>query len=99
MLYEVITLDVHGAGAQRSNSKMSFSAQYSTATDAQGETYYYFGPQGDIVRIDNMVRCVRDSDSAKSAPASTSSSSSVSSFSASSTGAAEGVVLTSYNFV
>ncbi len=69
-------LDVHGAGTQRSNAKMSFSTQYSTATDAQGETYYYFGPQGDIVRLANMVRCVRDADAKTTASSSSSSSAS-----------------------
>ena len=59
---EGVILDVHGAGAQRSNSKMSESndqlAESATASD--GTAYYYKGPQGDILRIDNMVRCVRD---------------------------------------
>lgn len=56
-------LDVHGAGAQRSNAKESEnSAGASFGTDvSDGSTYYYKGPQGDILRIDNMVRCVRDS--------------------------------------
>lgn len=54
-------MDVHGAGAQRSNAKMSENDMgASTATDYNGNTFYYKGPQGDIIRIDNMVRCVRD---------------------------------------
>jgi len=42
-------LDVHGAGAQRSDPKTGDAADY-----AGGH-----GPQGDVVRIDNYVRCVR----------------------------------------
>jgi hypothetical protein len=54
-------LDVHGAGAQRSNSKSSEAdAGAQTATAYDGSPFYYKGPQGDILRIDNMYRCVRD---------------------------------------
>jgi len=42
-------MDVHGAGAQRSDPKQGNPADY-----AQGR-----GPQGDAVRILNYVRCVR----------------------------------------
>ena len=42
-------LDVHGAGAQRSDPKTGDPSQY-----PQG-----FGPQGDAIRIDNYARCVR----------------------------------------
>jgi hypothetical protein len=42
-------IDVHGAGAQRSDPKSGDTSQYS-----QGH-----GPQGDAVRIENYVRCVR----------------------------------------
>ena len=42
-------LDVHGAGAQRSDPKTGDPADY-----AGGR-----GPQGDVVRIYNHVRCVR----------------------------------------
>ena len=42
-------LDVHGAGAQRSDPKSG-----SPATFADGR-----GPQGDVIRIYNLVRCVR----------------------------------------
>jgi hypothetical protein len=52
-------LDVHGAGAQRSNSKVSESDGTTQGSGING-TFYYHGPQGDIIRIDNMVRCVRD---------------------------------------
>jgi hypothetical protein len=43
-------MDVHGAGAQRSDFKAGNPADY-----PQGH-----GPQGDVVRINNYVRCVRD---------------------------------------
>jgi hypothetical protein len=43
-------IDVHGAGAQRSDPKTGNPADYP----------YGHGPQGDAVRIYNFVRCVRD---------------------------------------
>ena len=43
-------LDVHGAGAQRSDPKSGNADHF-----PQGR-----GPQGDVIRIDNFVRCVRD---------------------------------------
>lgn len=43
-------LDVHGAGAQRSDPKTGNPADYP----------HGHGPQGDVVRIYNHVRCVRD---------------------------------------
>lgn len=43
-------LDVHGAGAQRSDFKSGNPADYPTGR----------GPQGDAVRINNFVRLVRD---------------------------------------
>lgn len=45
-------MDVHGAGAQRSDPKTGSAADFPTG----------HGPQGDVVRIDNMVRCVRGGD-------------------------------------
>ena len=51
--------DVHGAGAQRSNNKSDATVDGTTAADLGYGIFYYKGPQGDIVRIDNMVRCVR----------------------------------------
>ncbi len=42
-------MDVHGAGAQRSDPKIGDAADW-----PQGH-----GPQGDVIRIDNFVRCVR----------------------------------------
>ena len=58
-------LDVHGAGAQRSDNKVSPSEtnKVNTGTDNNGETFYYHGPQGDILRADHQVRCVRDIES------------------------------------
>ncbi len=44
-------MDVHGAGAQRSDPKTDSAADYPTG----------HGPQGDAVRVDNYVRCVTDS--------------------------------------
>jgi len=45
-------LDVHGAGSQRSDPKVGDASQY-----PQGH-----GPQGDSIRINNMVRCVSGGD-------------------------------------
>lgn len=42
-------MDVHGAGAQRSDPKTGNAGDY-----PQGH-----GPQGDVIRINNYVRCVR----------------------------------------
>ncbi len=42
-------IDVHGAGAQRSDPKTGSASDYLTG----------HGPQGDAVRIDNYARCVR----------------------------------------
>jgi len=42
-------IDVHGAGAQRSDPKAGNPADYPTG----------FGPQGDAIRIFNYVRCTR----------------------------------------
>ncbi len=42
-------MDVHGAGAQRSDPKTGNASDYP----------YGHGPQGDVIRINNMVRCVR----------------------------------------
>ncbi|MBF0224980.1 MAG: DUF1566 domain-containing protein [Desulfobacterales bacterium] len=43
-------MDVHGAGAQRSDPKIGDPADYP----------HGHGPQGDVIRIYNYVRCVRD---------------------------------------
>ncbi len=42
-------MDVHGAGAQRSDPKSGSASTYPTG----------HGPQGDVIRINNFVRCVR----------------------------------------
>ncbi len=64
--------DVHGAGAQRSNYKGSTqiingaTASYTPESNATYKDtyatgkYYIKGPQGDILRVNNMVRCVRN---------------------------------------
>ncbi len=44
-----ILMDVHGAGAQRSDPKTGDPSDYP----------YGHGPQGDVIRIYNFVRCVR----------------------------------------
>jgi len=56
MGYANAWLDVHGAGAQRSDPKAGELTDYDYAFDG-----YYSGnaPQGDAVRIDQFVRCVR----------------------------------------
>jgi hypothetical protein len=43
-------LDVHGAGAQRSDPKFGKASDYPIGR----------GPQGDVIRVDNYVRLVRD---------------------------------------
>ncbi len=58
-------LDVHGAGAQRSDPKTKMSISnlghgYLLAPTAQGGWATVHGPQGDVVRSLNYVRCVRD---------------------------------------
>jgi len=55
-------LDVHGAGAQRSDPKAGSVTDYLLGTDASGNPVYGRGPQGDVVRINNFVRLVRDAD-------------------------------------
>jgi len=45
-----VLTDVHGAGAQRSDPKTGDPAQYP----------HGHGPQGDVVRVYNFARCVRD---------------------------------------
>jgi len=54
--------DVHGAGAQRSNIKLSteqLDPSYTIVTDANGNEAIIHGPQGDVLRVNNFVRCVR----------------------------------------
>lgn len=45
-------MDVHGAGSQRSDPKIGDASRF-----PEGR-----GPQGDVIRIENMVRCVRGGD-------------------------------------
>jgi hypothetical protein len=52
-------LDVHGAGAQRSDPKAGSVTDYFLGKDANGRSVYGRGPQGDVVRINNFVRMVR----------------------------------------
>lgn len=61
-------MDVHGAGAQRSAMKVGkdiseLDPSYQEAPTAQeGIMAIIHGPQGDVVRSLNYVRCVRDTD-------------------------------------
>lgn len=52
-------IDVHGAGCQRSDPKTGDEADYPS---------WGHGPQGDLQRVFNMVRLVRDAESAASTP-------------------------------
>ena len=52
MGYNYTLMDVHGAGCQRSDPKNGDPADYP----------YGHGPQGDVIRIYNYVRLVRDAD-------------------------------------
>lgn len=55
-------LDVHGAGAQRSDPKGTVSTGmmgYESVATSTGGTAVAHGPQGDIVRGENYARCVR----------------------------------------
>ena len=45
-------MDVHGVGSQRSDPKVGNASRFPTGR----------GPQGDVIRIENMVRCVRGGD-------------------------------------
>jgi hypothetical protein len=52
--------DVHGAGAQRSSPKAGLYLGDSLGVDSLGHTVYGRGPQGDVLRVMNFVRLVRD---------------------------------------
>jgi hypothetical protein len=54
-------VDVHGAGAQRSNHKSDIRLHADGVANVGFGAFYYHGPQGDILRLDNMARCVRAS--------------------------------------
>lgn len=53
-------LDVHGAGAQRSDPKNGSYTNYYLGTSCNGGSAYGHGPQGDVIRVDNFVRLVRN---------------------------------------
>ena len=53
-------MDVHGAGAQRSDPKSGSVTSYYLGTSSTGAPAYGRGPQGDVIRILNYVRLVRD---------------------------------------
>ena len=55
--------DVHGAGAQRSDPKSGSVTSYLLGVDQSGNSVYGQGPQGDVIRISNYVRLVRDDSS------------------------------------
>ena len=52
-------LDVHGAGAQRSDPKSGNITSYYLGTNQLGDSVFGKGPQGDVIRINNYVRLVR----------------------------------------
>ena len=52
--------DAHGAGAQRSSPKSGTFFGNNIGNDSLGRPVYALGPQGDIIRINNYVRLVRD---------------------------------------
>ncbi len=55
--------DIHGAGAQRSDPKSGSLGSYYLGVSCTGGSAYGRGPQGDVIRINNYVRLVRDADS------------------------------------
>jgi len=55
-------VDVHGAGAQRSDPKSGSVSSYYLGTACSGGSAYGHGPQGDVIRISNFVRLVRGGD-------------------------------------
>jgi hypothetical protein len=52
--------DVHGAGAQRSDPKSGDPHSYYLGANQTGDSVFGLGPQGDVIRIYNFVRLVRD---------------------------------------
>ncbi len=53
--------DVHGAGSQRGDPKSGNWYGELLGVDINGNDVYGWGPQGDIIRIENYVRLVRGS--------------------------------------
>jgi hypothetical protein len=60
-------MDVHGAGAQRSDPKTSAWIE-TIGIACTGETAYGRGPQGDVQRAANYVRIVRDTSASEATP-------------------------------
>ncbi len=58
--------DVHGAGAQRSDPKNGTWYGNLLGVDINGDDVYGYGPQGDVIRVTNYVRLVRDMDCSSS---------------------------------
>jgi hypothetical protein len=53
-------LDVHGAGAQRSDPKRGSPRDFCLGLDSLGDSVFGRGPQGDCIHIENYVRLARD---------------------------------------
>jgi hypothetical protein len=53
-------IDIHGAGAQRSSPKSGTFLGDPLGLDSLGNTVYGRGPQGDVLRVNNFVRLVRN---------------------------------------
>jgi len=53
-------VDVHGAGAQRSSPKSGTYLGDKIGVDINGKDVFGLGPQGDVLRVNNFVRLVRD---------------------------------------
>jgi hypothetical protein len=60
--------DIHGAGAQRSDPKAGSLSSY---TYTPYGYYNATSPQGDVIRIYNLVRCVRDAGLSSNTPSRT----------------------------
>lgn len=60
--------DVHGAGAQRSDPKSGSVTSYYLGVACSGGPAYGRGPQGDVIRITNYARLVRDAGTAQATP-------------------------------
>ena len=57
-----VVQDVHGAGVQRSDNKVSpCDVGGARSIDVGYGTFYHHEPQGDVLRNDNYVRCARAS--------------------------------------